>query len=68
MKKVIVSSNKNQTKFVIKEHFKGTKNATELFTDILISEISGKGWILEQKCGIMGTPTIPNQVVPNERS
>jgi len=66
MKKVIVSK-KKPTKFIIKERYTGTKKATEVFSDFLLSEISKKDWNLEQKYGIIITPTIPKQVVPNER-
>ena len=70
MKKAAItrkSTKKATTKFIVKERYAGTREATEIFSDILLSEIKGKDWILKQKHGIIGTPTIPKQVVPTER-
>ena len=55
-------------KFVVTEHFGGTATPTEIFTDLILSEMKEKDWILEQQSGIMESPTIPNHVVPEERS
>ena len=55
-------------KFVVTEQFAGTATAAEIFTNLILSEMKEKGWNQEQQCGIMDSPTIPNHVVPEERS
>ena len=55
-------------KFIVKEQQSGTKNIGDIFADIFLSEMKENLWTLEQKGGIMEPPTIPNQIVPNERS
>ena len=55
-------------KFVVTEHFGGTATPTEIFTDLILSEMKEKGWNLERQSGIMDSPTIPNHVVLEERS
>ena len=55
-------------KFVVTEQFAGTANITEIFTNLILSEMKEKVWNLEQQSGIMEPPTIPNQVVPAEGS
>ena len=46
-----------KTRFIIIEHFNGTKTITDIFTDIIISEIGKKICTLEQKNDIIELPT-----------
>ena len=55
-------------KFVVTERFAGTADVTEIFTNLILSEMKEKSWNLEQPSGIIEPPTIPNHVVPAERS
>ena len=55
-------------RFVVTEQFAGTANITEIFTDLILSEMKENLWLLEQQSGIMESPTIPSQVVPAEGS
>ena len=54
-------------KFVVTEYFGGTATPTEIFTDLILSEINKNLWNSEQQSDIIESPTIPI-VVPEERS
>jgi len=68
LKKDESNHTKISIKLIVTEQFVGTTGLTEIFTDIILSEIKEKVWILEPESDIMGLPTIPNQVVPEEGS
>ena len=49
-------------KFIVTENMSGGKTVTDIFTDIILSEMKEKVWQSEQPCGIINPPTIPKQV------
>jgi len=67
-KKIVGADDMAQIKYVITERFTGSKDIIGVFTDIILSEIKEKCCTDNQENGIMKPLTIPNQVVPKERS
>ena len=57
-----------KTRFIITEQFAGTITPTEIFTNLILSEMREKVWNLEQQSVIIESSTIPDYVVPKERS
>ena len=60
-----------KTKFIVKERFSGTRQAQDIFSDMVLSEMlknQGICWTSGQKSSKIMVPTIPNQIVPQERS
>ena len=55
-------------RFIVTEQFVGTVDPTEIFTNLILSEMREKVWNLEQQSGIIESSTIPGYVVPKERS
>lgn len=54
-------------KFTVTEQFAGTRDIKDIFTDIIVSDLNEKEWILAGENVKIDSPTIPESVVP-ERS
>lgn len=60
MKSAATESKPTKTKFIVNERFSGTKKPQDVFSDIVISEMSkkqGKCWTIDERNVIINSPT-----------